>query len=253
MTWYNNSMKDISTLLTRARLDLGDTPEKVPVRKIDEPLVEVKPTEALYVRPIWEDGIDTEAQMYRNYIAAHPEYAGVYLRKTVAGKLTAASALLPETWALTIIAGHRPVAVQQALYDQIERDIRRTNPHLTDAELGVRTRRFVSDPRRKDAPHSCGAAVDVIALHRGTDELVDFGSPANEEGDRSRIGYADLPSIAQQNRETLLRAMLQAGFAPLESEWWHFSYGDQNWAAFYEEPFARYGAIEYTANETLMN
>ena len=27
--------------------------------------------------------------------------------------------------------------------------------------------------------------------------------------------------------------MVAEGFAPFDGEWWHFSYGDREWAAFY--------------------
>jgi D-alanyl-D-alanine dipeptidase len=37
--------------------------------------------------------------------------------------------------------------------------------------------------------------------------------------------------------------MVAAGFAPFYGEWWHFSYGDREWAAVYGEPAALYGPL----------
>jgi zinc D-Ala-D-Ala dipeptidase len=45
------------------------------------------------------------------------------------------------------------------------------------------------------------------------------------------------------NRALLHDAMVAAGFAPFYGEWWHFSYGDREWAAFYERPAALYGPL----------
>ena len=40
-------------------------------------------------------------------------------------------------------------------------------------------------------------------------------------------------------------AMVSEGFAPFYGEWWHFSYGDREWAAFYEKE-ALYDIIDFT-------
>jgi zinc D-Ala-D-Ala dipeptidase len=36
--------------------------------------------------------------------------------------------------------------------------------------------------------------------------------------------------------------MVEAGFAPYQLEWWHFSFGDQNWAAYYGLESSLYAA-----------
>lgn len=43
----------------------------------------------------------------------------------------------------------------------------------------------------------------------------------------------------------LLRdCMLTAGFAPYDGEWWHFSYGERDWAHYYKKPNAIYGQVK---------
>jgi len=37
--------------------------------------------------------------------------------------------------------------------------------------------------------------------------------------------------------------MIEAGFAPYYGEWWHFSYGDAEWAAFYEKSKTLYSLL----------
>lgn len=39
--------------------------------------------------------------------------------------------------------------------------------------------------------------------------------------------------IDGEGRRLLAAALLENGFAPLPAEWWHWSYGDQQWAAFH--------------------
>ena len=43
-----------------------------------------------------------------------------------------------------------------------------------------------------------------------------------------------------QNRALLRDLLLRQGFAPFEGEWWHFSYGDREWAAYYNKDNAIY-------------
>ena len=33
----------------------------------------------------------------------------------------------------------------------------------------------------------------------------------------------------------LRKIMLEVGFAPYDGEWWHFSYGDREWAYYYKK------------------
>ncbi len=39
--------------------------------------------------------------------------------------------------------------------------------------------------------------------------------------------------------------MLTAGFAPFDGEWWHFSFGDREWARFYGAENALYEQIQF--------
>jgi len=53
-----------------------------------------------------------------------------------------------------------------------------------------------------------------------------------------------LSETQKSNRMLLREAMMNAGFAPFNGEWWHFSYGDREWAAFYGKPNAIYSQVE---------
>ncbi|MEM7254546.1 MAG: M15 family metallopeptidase [Pseudomonadota bacterium] len=94
------------------------------------------------------------------------------------------------------------------------------------------------------AGHPTGGAVDVT-IRRSNGELLDTG---HSIADFSRPAFVPTISSAitaeqQANRLTLRRLMVAQHFAPFHGEWWHFSYGDKEWAAFYGEPHALYGPI----------
>lgn len=79
---------------------------------------------------------------------------------------------------------------------------------------------YVADPT-EGSRHNRGAAVDVgmMAVDGSAVPLPtahdDFTPAAHREA-------TDLPADAIANREILQRAMIEAGWLPLASEWWHF-------------------------------
>ncbi len=44
----------------------------------------------------------------------------------------------------------------------------------------------------------------------------------------------------------LRNVMVSVGFAPFDGEWWHFCYGDKEWAVYYNKPAACYAPIEFS-------
>ncbi len=78
---------------------------------------------------------------------------------------------------------------------------------------------------RADDEGTCMEAVcDETACWQGNCN----GDACNEESDFMEI---------RERRRILRTAMTKAGFAALDSEWWHFGYGEKNWAlATGEEP-----------------
>jgi hypothetical protein len=45
------------------------------------------------------------------------------------------------------------------------------------------------------------------------------------------------------NRKMLRDAMMAEGFAPYDGEWWHFCYGDKEWAFYYKKDKALYNQV----------
>jgi zinc D-Ala-D-Ala dipeptidase len=160
--------------------------------------------------------------------------------------LVEASNNLPSHLRLVVRAGHRPLSVQKRVFDDLKDEYLVKNSQATDEQAITYARTFVSDPLQKRPPHCCGAAADVDVYDTLQNKYVDFGSRMNTDSEISYLHTNSINDAATKNRQMLLRAMLVAGFASDPFEWWHFSYGDQNWAWFYGHNKSLYNMIEPT-------
>lgn len=113
---------------------------------------------------------------------------------------------------------------------------------LSDLEVRRRAHRLVASP--DVAGHPTGGAVDVTLRIDGQD--LDMGSGVADFSAVDRIGVFSraVATDVQQRRLLLRQVMLSAGFAPFDGEWWHFSYGDREWASYYGHPLALYHHCE---------
>lgn len=93
--------------------------------------------------------------------------------------------------------------------------------------------------------HPTGGAVDVAIYDKEKEEILNFGSEILDYSTKKCYYKADdILEEAKENRKVLRTAMLKAGFAPYNGEWWHFSYGDKEWAFYYKKEKALYNQVE---------
>jgi D-alanyl-D-alanine dipeptidase len=198
---------------------------RVPAGSSGEPLVEARTYDA---------GIDAAP--------VAPE-DGLLVRDTVARMLAMANARLAgRGLRLRIVDGPRPAERQERYFGEAWAAIGQQHPELDDEALRDRVHALCAVP--EVAGHPTGGAVDVTLLDAHGAEL-DMGTAAGEVTDAERAP-TDAPGLTEEqlrNRLTLHDAMVAAGFAPFYGEWWHFSYGDREWAAVYGEPAALYGPL----------
>ena len=71
--------------------------------------------------------------------------------------------------------------------------------------------------------HSRGSTIDLTLVDLSTGEEVDMGGSFDYFGSLSHPDYTGISSQQYENRMTLRNAMVGNGFAPLSTEWWHFS------------------------------
>lgn len=169
-------------------------------------------------------------------------HGGMVARKTLAQKLHEASHLLltyDSTLQLRVVYALRDKEIQQRYFDTIYVQLQGKFPKLSQEELREKTHLTIAIP--EVAGHPCGAAIDVTLLTQGSDEL-DMGTRIWDlSSERVQFFHPDQTLEVKRNRSLLRRVLMETGFCPFDGEWWHFSYGDREWAAYYGMKCAIYG------------
>lgn len=163
----------------------------------------------------------------------------IMARDSIVAMLFKAQAFLPEGYTFCIFDAYRPIAVQQSLWDYFRQQKRRENPDKTEEEIDKITAFCVSFPSYNiliPSLHNTGGAVDLNILDSDGNEL-DMGCDFDDFTERAWTNYYEIHPVSEKeitirdNRRMLYNAMIGAGFTNLPSEWWHFDYGDDKWAA----------------------
>lgn len=71
--------------------------------------------------------------------------------------------------------------------------------------------------------HSRGSTIDLTLVHVQSGKEVDMGGVFDYFGELSHPSYQKISKEQKSNRMLLRRVMMKHGFAPLETEWWHFT------------------------------
>jgi D-alanyl-D-alanine dipeptidase len=178
----------------------------------------------------------------------------LWLRRTVAEKLARVNARAGVAGLeLFLFDAWRPREVQAYFHDVwMPRALAARDPSLSGAALTEEVERYwaaPSDSADSPAPHATAAAVDLTLRWKGGEQLW-MGSlfddvTALAHRDRFESLNAENFSFSDQearaNRRLLHWLMEEEGFAGHPDEWWHFSWGDQMWAALTGAPAAHYG------------
>ncbi len=169
----------------------------------------------------------------------------ILVRDTLARKLAIVNSELfqDKKVRLKIVYGYRHPDIQKKYFDQRMIALKAENPHLTDEQLTRLAHNFVAVI--DVAGHPTGGAVDLMLIDANGMELP-MGTRIADYADAEKIKtFASGLTVEQINNRALLHdVMIRQGFAPFYGEWWHFSYGDREWAAFYDKKIALYGTIE---------
>jgi len=142
-------------------------------------------------------------------------------------------------WSLYVTYGYRSLEIQTQSFMRVLRE-QVDNSFIPDpVMLYELVHQKIAVPTI--AGHPTGGAVDIFIMNNETKKILDFGS---EIYDYTKPLYPTftkgLSEKTNQNRMILRRIMIKAGFAPYDGEWWHFSYGDREWAYFYGKKNALY-------------
>jgi zinc D-Ala-D-Ala dipeptidase len=220
--------RGIYRLLEEKMLSYKDYAD-IPVEPMDEPLVRIPSSTNLAARQI-----DFDMQAYTG--------EWVFVRRAVLQKLKRASKLLAaqdDSMRLEIVYGYRALEIQKRLFDRYRNEL---ESQYSGEELLAATHRLVAIP--EVAGHPAGAAVDIQIIRNGNP--LDFGTKIHEFAPDTFTFSPFIEKKAWSNRQLLRHVMIQSGFAPFDGEWWHFSYGDKEWAKYYGRQSAIYNQIHFT-------
>jgi D-alanyl-D-alanine dipeptidase len=158
----------------------------------------------------------------------------IVVRKSVMKKLLLAQKELQKNYpnlSLYVTYGFRSLEIQTQRFLKVLRDQREY--YSSPVILYETVHRFVAVP--EVAGHPTGGAVDVIIKNQ-TGRTIDFGSQQyNYETKKCYVYAPDVDPEAKKNRMILRSAMMTSGFAPFNGEWWHFSFGDREWAFYFKK------------------
>jgi len=172
--------------------------------------------------------------------------AEILVRKSVVDKLIQAQEMLKKTYpdyTLYVTYGYRSLEIQtQYFLEQLKKIVSTNNYFPNPADLYEEAQRFIAVPTV--AGHPTGGAIDVVIKDERTNEVIDFGSKQYDFSTKDCYVFTNQISQEAINNRMLLRnVLLSCGFAPYDGEWWHFCYGDREWAYYYNQPFALYNQI----------
>jgi len=133
------------------------------------------------------------------------------LRKEAALALVKAHQVLKQKgYRLRLFDCYRPLDVQKKMWKIMPDD------------------RFVGNPYGNGSMHNKGAAVD-LTLADSTGKELEMGTPFDFFGREAYHAYTNLPPDVLNRRRLLKQTLMQAGFSPITSEWWHYSYNRKSY------------------------
>lgn len=139
---------------------------------------------------------------------------------------------------LEVFYGYRSPAIQQETFEKTRAQMGLPE-EMTDEQIDL-IHRFIALP--DVAGHPTGGAVDLTLID-DTGAPLDMGTAPHAFEKESYTFSPFISRGAWMNRQFLRAAMTSAGFAPFDGEWWHFSYGDREWAKYWGKDHAIYGQI----------
>lgn len=145
---------------------------------------------------------------------------GLVARRGVIERLRQAAEALPPDFGLVVLDAHRTLNEQRALGEFYDRD------GLME-EYVAQVREDAIRP-----PHTTGGAVDLTLSWHG--EALALGTDFDSFSPEAHLdAFEGVDSVVRRLRRLLAAVMVDAGFAPYRYEWWHWSYGEDVWAATY--------------------
>jgi len=164
------------------------------------------------------------------------------VRKTVFDKLKLASHHLPDGYSFLLIDSYRSIEWQLERFLIRFAKTYQENPDLSFKKLYWNTSKLTAPIWGIVPPHTTGGAVDITLLKDGKE--LDMGTGVNEFNKKTSTLTKYITKQQKNNRKIMIDILHKAGFINYPTEWWHWSYGDQYWAAI-NRCNSIYGAVKW--------
>lgn len=142
-------------------------------------------------------------------------------RDEVVRRLRDAQSNLPDSFDFVVLDGWRSTSFQHRLIAYYE--------SLNGGSIDG----FVADPGSVTMrpPHVVGGALDLTLAFKGVP--LALGSKYDDFSPVAHLhAFEAEDSVVRRLRRLMAQVLIDNGFAPYALEWWHWSYGDDAWAAF---------------------
>lgn len=173
-----------------------------------------------------------------------------FLRETVLQKLLAGAREVKTTlgrhYRVVVLDTYRPPPVQRMNYTLVSAWHCRMLPELTTDRDGMAyTNMFTAIP--EFGGHPCGAAIDLTLLDTRTGQVLEFGMHQVKTIFHAarELGPVALKPELMETYDTLCAIMKAQGFYMTPCEWWHFGFGDTEWAVLTGQPRTLYTAVPW--------
>ncbi|MBX9743253.1 MAG: M15 family metallopeptidase [Chthoniobacterales bacterium] len=214
----------------------------IPICENKEPLVDLRKEKIILIGPSPE-------------IPNNTDYT--FVRKSVAEKLRQAQKKLPSGLKFQLYEGYRSLALQKKLFDTYFAKVKKQHPSWSDKQQFVETTRLVSpvvnlNGTHNIPPHSTGATIDIYLVD-AQGKPVPMGIHPKDwmqdlDGVLSLPNSKKISAEARHYRKIMHDALESVGFVNVDTEYWHWSYGDRYWAFKKKQPCAIYGTVASKQN-----
>lgn len=166
------------------------------------------------------------------------------IRTEVYQKLKEAQGKLPHGLRIFVGEAYRPMERQIEMWNDVAAKVDSEYPMLAKRERQLLCENFIANPYDGiGSGHQAACAVDVTLCDDAGRQL-DMGTALQEFNERTRTASTDVGEAVVKNRRLLCAVMEATGFVNYPAEWWHFSYGDHQWAWLTGETKALYGMLD---------
>ena len=157
-----------------------------------------------FLTPFYTDFKYATSQNFTNEVLyAQPE---PYLRLPAARALKNALSILKDKGlTIKIYDAYRPYSVTKKMWEIVPDE------------------RYAANPT-KGSSHNRGTAIDVTLVYLKTGVELKMPTEYDNFTTKAHHNNQQLPKKVIKNRALLKRVMEQAGFVPLNTEWWHYTF-----------------------------